>query len=266
MASASSSGTVTVVNGTAVVTEFESPAVSGMISGAINIEGSGAEAIYYVVSPEGKVHSWGWVECYDEAGMDKDKGSYKGLYSRNFTVYNSVNSGTSSSFSAVIDFPFLTAGDYYLYVAYWSDGIDDSDYELRGQWYGQTALSETNDYEQANFVIPSDAKRVTVPTDNSWVKDITFTGTSPIQDIAFTNRGGISQLVTTGKTISMSYNFGAPSATMNVYSLNGRRVISRNIDVSNSALSWSPNLAAGSYLVEIVAGSERLHVQPIILQ
>ncbi len=261
---------VAVIENTTTVLDLESigEPVSGMISGTFPAEGSEVLFQIYAIALNGEVKSGGLAFFGDGDGNEEDGLLYKRLISRNWLVWNEVNSqinsGSMNSLDVPFDIPLLTEGDYYI-LTNWTYG--DGSF-IKSQWYGQNEAIESSwDINgQIMLSIPSDAKAVTVGTDNSWVKDINFAGSTPIIQGATVEGTGVRNFGVAGSTISLNYNFVASSAMMNVYSLNGRRVASRTVDVSTSALSWNPNLAAGSYLVEIVAGSERLAVQPIILQ
>jgi len=267
-------GTVTVENGvTAVhdIAEGTSP-VSGMISGSFLNQGYDDDLILWAVSATGAVQCMGWAEDESYYLANDETELYKDLFSRNWTIYDQLTTSESETApvgkSTAYSLPFLAAGDYYIAIGQF--GNNDN---ATITWYGDEANSITigeddleDTFESTNIPVPAGAKPVNVPADNSWVKDINFAGATPIRDMVLTNRGGISKLVTSGNRISMDYNFTASTATMNIYSLNGRRLMSRTIDASASAISWTPNLAAGSYLVEVVTGSDRLLVQPIILQ
>ncbi len=75
---------------------------------------------------------------------------------------------------------------------------------------------------------------------------------------------GITSLVTSHNRITMNYRFDNTASSLSIYSLSGKKLATKSLDPLKGTLTWKPSIAAGSYVLEVINGTERLTRQIIL--
>jgi hypothetical protein len=246
---------ISIINDSSITKKIDSKFVSGMISGSYSSSKVSGLSGYYAVRPDGRVVSAGFF--YFDTYLED---LYHGIYSYDWSVFKEINSEPAT---IPLDFPLLAAGDYYLIF------VDSDNFSSVGKflWYGQdqpTELANIWSFGQETYTIPTDAKKVTLDTDSSWVKGINFNNPTAISKRVKQTKRVNARVSTQSGKLNLTYNFSTPTANLSIYSLSGRLLTTRSLDVKKTSISWSPNLATGSYIVEVKAGAKKV-LQKILL-
>jgi len=254
-------GTVSIQKSDTLFRDVQLKEVSGMISGSIALPVTN-DALYFVeaVNRNGDVCSY--AIFYSSAGADTTNRYHHYFYKNNDLIHDLYGDVTPTPTTCLFSVPVLAQGEYAVRILDLQN-LDTDNEQFVEYWYGVSsgkiltgdALEKFESF--GGIAVPSGAKFVTLATDSTWIKEVNFGSTATVPSKSMHSVGLKSFAVANG-TINCSFNLNGTAGSVAVYGLNGRKLATKSVVDQVGSLVWKPSLSAGTYVFEMVQGTQKI--------